>query len=61
MRAEEREEQGAQKPPEPLQEEAEVIAGGGEDGVGAVAIAALEAVAAHAVVLVESSHRGKRD
>lgn len=37
-------EEGAQK------EEAEVVAGVREDGVGAVAVAALEAVAAHRVL-----------
>src|SRR5260221_8500380 len=38
---------------EPAQEEAEVVAGGGEDGVDAVAVATLEMVAAHAVLGLE--------
>src|SRR5258707_15208358 len=38
---------------EPAQEEAEVVAGGGEDGVDAVAVATLEMAAAHAVLGLE--------
>jgi hypothetical protein len=38
--------QGAQKAPKPAQEQAEVVAGGGEHGVDAVAFAALEKAAA---------------
>ena len=38
---------------EPAQEQAEVVAGSGEHGVDAVAIAAREIVAAHAVILLE--------
>src|SRR5271165_4542916 len=45
-RAEESREEGARKPPQPAQEEGEVV-GGGEPGVGAVAVAALEIVAVH--------------
>jgi hypothetical protein len=41
--------EGAQKPLEPAQQ-AEVVAGGGEHGVDAVAVAALEVIAAHAVL-----------
>src|SRR6266851_6786852 len=41
--------QGAQKPREPAQEEAEVVAGGGQDRIAAIAVAALEGVAGHAV------------
>jgi hypothetical protein len=38
--------QGAQKAPKPAQEQAEIVAGGGEHGVDAVALAALEKAAA---------------
>ena len=40
----------AQKPPQPAQEESEVVAGGGEHGVGAVAVAAREMIAAPSVL-----------
>ena len=43
-------EEGAQKPPQPAQEKGEVVAGGGEHGVGTVAVAAFEIIAAHAVL-----------
>src|SRR5437763_3078104 len=49
-RCEERLEQGAQKPSQPAQEEAEVVAGGGEHGIDAVAVASLEIIAAHSVL-----------
>jgi len=50
--------QGAQNPLEPAQQQVEVEAGGGEDGVDAVAIAALEIIAAHAVLGLEmADHR----
>jgi hypothetical protein len=45
--------QGAQKPRQPAHEEAEVVSGGGEDGVDAVAVASLEIVAAEAVLGLE--------
>ena len=43
-------EKGAQKDCEPSQEKVEVEAGGGEDGVDAVAVLPLEVVAVHPVV-----------
>ena len=46
----ERLEEGAQKPSQPAQEQGEVVAGGGEDGIGPVAGAALEVIAADAVL-----------
>src|SRR5947207_4669028 len=49
-RCEERLQQGAQKPPEPAQEEAKVVADGGEHSIDAVAVAPLEIIAAHAVL-----------
>src|SRR2546423_15267705 len=49
-RCEERLQQGAQKPSEPAQEEAKVVAGGGEHSIDAVAVASLEIIAAHAVL-----------
>src|SRR3546814_16792138 len=48
--SEDRQEQGTQECFQPADEEAEVVAGGGEDGVGVVAVAALEIVALHAVI-----------
>ena len=49
---------GAQERLKPSQEQFEVVARGGEDGVGAVAFAALEVVAAHAVLGLEvADHR----
>ena len=41
--------QGTQKLCQPAQEEAEVVTGGGEDGIDAVALTALEMVAVRAV------------
>jgi hypothetical protein len=41
--------QGAQKPLEPAQEQAEIVAGRGEHGIDAVAVAACEVIAAHPV------------
>src|SRR5438552_1331789 len=49
-RCEERLQQGAQKPSEPAQEEAKVVAGGGEHSIDAVAVAPLQIIAAHAVL-----------
>ena len=49
-RREERLEEGAQKPPQPAQQEGEVVAGGGQHGVGTIAVAAFEVIAAHAVL-----------
>src|SRR5215510_468024 len=43
---------------EPAQEQAEVVAGSGEHGVDAIAIAAGEIVAAHAVILLEVADDG---
>jgi hypothetical protein len=43
-------ERSAQEGLEPFEEEAEVVAAGGEHGVGAVALAALEVIALHAVL-----------
>ncbi|KRR01952.1 hypothetical protein CQ10_41300 [Bradyrhizobium valentinum] len=41
-----------------MAEQAEVVAGGGENGVDAVAVAALEMVATHSVVVLEmADHR----
>src|SRR5256886_17492323 len=48
----------AQKLLEPAQEQAEVVAGSGEHGVDAIAIAAGEIVAAHAVILLEVADDG---
>ena len=39
--------QGAQKPLQPAQEETEVVAGSGEHGVAAIALASFEVIAAH--------------
>lgn len=50
--------QGTQKFCEPSQEQAEVVAGGGEHGVDAVAVAALEMVAAHPVAVLEMADHG---
>ena len=43
-------EEGAQKPPQRAQQEGEVVAGGGEHGVGAVAVSAFEVIAVYEVV-----------
>ena len=50
--------QGAQKAPEPGQEQAEVVAGSGENRVDAVAVAALEIVATHTVIFLEMADDG---
>jgi len=47
---EERLEEGAQKPRQPAQEEAEVVAGGGEHGIDAIAVAPLQIIATHTVL-----------
>ena len=49
-RGEERPDEGAQKPFQPAQEEGEVVAGGGEHGIDAVALAPFEIIASHAVL-----------
>src|SRR5947208_16976265 len=46
----ERLEEGAQKPRQPAQEEAEVVAGCGEHGIDAIAVAPFEIIAAHTVL-----------
>src|SRR3546814_11743027 len=56
--SEDRQEQGTQECFQPADEEAEVVAGGGEDGVGVVAVAALEIVALHAVLGLEVADDG---
>src|ERR1700682_592441 len=50
--------QGAQKLLEPAQEQAEVVAGGGQNSVDAVAVTALEIVATHPVVVLEMADHG---
>jgi hypothetical protein len=47
--SEERREQGTQERLQPAEQQTEVVAGGGEDGIGPVAMATLELVALHAV------------
>ena len=44
---EQRTDEGTQKPLEPAQEQAEVVAGRGEHGIDPVAVAAFEVIAAH--------------
>src|SRR3546814_17335266 len=56
--SEDRQEQGTQECFQPADEEAEVVAGGGEDGVGVVAVAALEIVALHAVLGLDVADDG---
>jgi hypothetical protein len=48
----------AQQNPEPADEASEVVAGGGEDGVGGVAAPESEIVAAHAVLGLEMADDG---
>jgi hypothetical protein len=48
----------AQQKPEPADQAAEVVAGGGEDGVGGVAPTVPEIVAAHAVLGFEMADDG---
>ena len=55
---EERLEEDAQKPPQPAPEEGEVVAGGSEEGVAAVAATVLEVIAAHAVLGLEVADDG---
>jgi hypothetical protein len=43
---------------EPAQEQAEVVSGGGENGVNAVPISALEIVATHPTVILEMADHG---
>ena len=47
-----------QQKPEPADEAAEVVAGGGEDGVGCVAATEPEIIAAHAVLGFEMADDG---
>ena len=49
----ERHDAGTQKLCQPAEQQAEVVAGSGEDGVDAVALGPLEIVAAHAVLGLE--------
>ena len=50
--------EGTQKLCHPAEQQAEVVAGGGEDGVDAIALGSLEIVAAHAVLGLEmADHR----
>jgi len=49
---------GRTKAPQPAQGQAEVVASGGEHGVDAVAISALEMVAAHPMVVLEMADHG---
>jgi len=56
--APEDQQQDAQKRLEPAQEQAEVVAGGGEDGVDSVAVTALEMVATHPMVILEMADDG---
>lgn len=65
---EEHREKGAQKPFQRAQEEGEIVAGGGENGVDAVAAAAFAMIAAHAVLglqvaddRLDASSRGGSD
>ena len=48
--------EGAQKGLEPSDEAAEIVTGGGHDGIGAVVLAALELVAVNAVLGLEVSY-----
>lgn len=54
----ERGEQGSQKGGQPAEQQGEVVSGGGEDRVGAVAVASLEVVAAHAVLGLDVADDG---
>ena len=49
---------GAQKNGEPSQQEVEVEAGGGEDGVDTVAIVALEVIAVHPMLRLQMADDG---
>ena len=49
----ERLDEGPQESRQPAQEEAEIVAGGGEHGVDAVAVARFEVIAVHAVLGVK--------
>ena len=48
----------AQKKPQPVEEEAEVVSGGGEDGVDGVALGTGEVVAVHAVAVLDVADDG---
>ena len=50
--------QDTQKLCQPAQEEAEVVAGGGEDGVGAIALGSLEIITPQAVLGLEMADDG---
>ena len=47
---------GVQKPLEPAQEQTEVIAGSGEHGIDAVAVAVLEIIAPHPVLGLDMAY-----
>lgn len=47
-----------QKLPEPVEQEGEVVAGGGQDGVEGVAVLAGEVVAAHAMLGLDVADDG---
>jgi hypothetical protein len=49
-----------QTPCQPAQQQTEVVAGGGEDGVGAVAVAALQIVAIQTVLGLEMADDPRR-
>ena len=50
--------EGTQNRRQPAQEEMEVVAGGGEDGIDAVAVWSFEVIAAHAVLGLEMADDG---
>src|SRR5262249_48580165 len=54
----ERNQDSEQQKPQPCEEAAEVIAGGGEHGIGGVAAGVGEVISAHAVVLLEMADDG---
>ena len=51
-------EDSKQEGPQPLEDQAEVVAGGGEDGVGLIAVSAFEEVAAEMAVGLEVADDG---
>jgi hypothetical protein len=57
-RCHEGEEHVAQQKPEPADQAAEIVAGGGEDGVGSIAPTEPEIVSAHAVLGFEMADDG---